>query len=184
MLKQILTGTIAVLALASVAAAKDTAPAAPAMPTELKQLDFFLGTWHCTGKGFASPMGPEHATTATVHAAKAVGNRWVQLTYDENKTAANPEPFHAGIFWGYDSAMKTFVQGCYDSMGGYCAQTSSGWNGDTLVFEGMTHGSGEPAGVRDTFTKKGMNEVTHMGEMQGPDKKWMKLDEETCHKGK
>jgi hypothetical protein len=38
--------------------------------------------------------------------------------------------------------------------------------------------------VRDTFTKKGTNQVMHTGEMQGDDKQWVKTDEETCHKGK
>ena len=34
--------------------------------------------------------------------------------------------------------------------------------------------------ARDTFTKKSATEMTHKGEMQGPDGKWMAGDEETC----
>jgi hypothetical protein len=33
--------------------------------------------------------------------------------------------------------------------------------------------------ARDTFTKKGTNEVTHMGELES-EGKWMKLGQETC----
>ena len=184
MLKHVLTGTIAALALSSLAFAKDAAPPAPAMPAELAQLDFFAGTWHCTGKAAAGPMGPEHATTATVHAGKVIGGRWLHVTYDENKSAVNPMPYHVGVYMGYDSAKKQFVESCVDVFGGYCNESGSGWNGDTMIFEGMASGMGEPGGARDTFTKKGANELAHIGEMQGPDKKWTKTDEETCHKGK
>lgn len=187
MLKHVLMGTIAALSLTSIAAwAKEEAkaPPAPAVPTELAQLDFFFGTWNCTGKTFATPMGPEHATVATVHAGKAAGGRWVHVDYDEKKTAANPMPYHAGIYMGYDSAKKQFVEGCFDNFGGYCTQSGSGWNGDTMVFEGTANGMGPPGGARDTFTRKGSSELTHKGEMQGEDKKWMKADEETCHKAK
>lgn len=184
MLKEILTGSIAILGLASVATAKDIVPAAPTIPSEMKQYDYFLGTWRCSGKTFASPMGPQHATTATVHANKAVGGRWVRLTYDEKKTAANPAPYHIGVYLGYDSAKKVFVENCHDSFGGYCTQTGSGWSGDTLTFEGMEQGMEDAGMVRDTFMKKGAKELMHTGEIQGPDKKWMKTDEETCHKVK
>lgn len=183
MRKLLVTAGLAALALSSIASAKEAAPAAPPLPPELKQYDFFVGTWHCSGKTFATPMGPEHATTATVRAHKAVGGRWVQLTYDENKTAANPVPYHAGVYLGYDSAKKIFVENCHDGFGGYCMQTGSGWNGDVMVFEGMEQGMGEGGMARDTFTKKGTKELVHTGEMQGADKKWMKIDEETCRKG-
>jgi len=184
MLKQLVSAIIAVFAASSIATAKDAAPAAPPMPPELKQLDFFLGTWHCSGKTFANPMGPEHATTANVHVARAVGDRWLLLTYDENKTAANPVPYHVGMYWGYDSAKKTFVQNCHDNFGGYCMQTGSGWSGDTLTFEGTQQGMDDAGVSKDTFTRKGTSELSHTGEMQGPDRKWMKIDEETCHRGK
>ena len=187
MLKHYFSGTIATLLLSAMPLmAKDAAApaAAPAAPPELAQLAIFHGTWSCTGKAFASPMGPEHATEATVHGTNAVGDRWVHVAYEEKKTAANPMPFHAGIYMGFDSGKKKFVEGCFDGMGGYCTQTSSGWDGDTMVFEGTASGGEKSSGARDTFVKKGANELTHTGSMQGDDKQWVKTDEETCHKAK
>ena len=183
MFKQLIPGTmIAALVLSLPLSAKD-APA-PAAPPELAQVAFFEGTWNCTGKTFATPMGPEHATVATVHGVKAVGGMWMNITYDEKKTAANPTPYHAGIYMGFDAGAKKFIEGCFDNFGGYCTQSGSGWNGDTMKFEGIGNGGGKQFGARDTFTKRGANQVTHMGEMQGDDKQWIKTDEETCHKGK
>ncbi|HSE12141.1 MAG TPA: DUF1579 family protein [Rudaea sp.] len=183
MFKQLIPGTmIAALVLAPALSAKD-APA-PAAPPEVAQVAFFAGTWNCTGKTFASPMGPEHATAATVHGTMAVGGMWMNIAYDEKKTAANPTPYHAGIYMGFDAGAKKFVEGCFDNFGGYCTQSGSGWNGDTMTFEGTSNSGGKQFGARDTFTKKGANQVTHTGEMQGDDKQWIKTDEETCHKGK
>jgi hypothetical protein len=184
----IAAATALALAPFALVAKEDTkaqAPAMSAMPAELAQLDVFAGHWNCSGKAFANPMGPEHATTATVHAARAVGGRWMQAAYDENQSAANPMPFHAVMYMGYDVGQKKFVAMCFDNFGGECSQTADGWNGDELVFEGTAHGDdGKTWGARDTFTKKGTAELMHAGEMQGEDKAWIKLDEETCHKGK
>ena len=184
MLKHVLTGTTLALAFGGAIAKDEAKMAPPPNPAELSQLDFFIGTWNCAGKTMANPMGPEHATTATVHAGHAVGDRWVHVTYDEKKTAANPMPYHAGVYWGYDTGKKQFVQGCFDNFGGYCSQSSQGWKGDTLAFEGTGNMDGKQIGARDTFARKGANELTHTGEMQGDDKTWNKIDEETCHKAK
>lgn len=155
---------------------------APKPAPELSQVEYFVGTWSCSGTGFASPFGPEHKTSATVKGAKAVGGMWVQVTYEERKTAVNPSPVTASMFMGYDAAKKTFVLGCVDSFGGYCTQTSKGWEGDAMVFEGKSNMGGQQMGVRDSFHKKGAAEVMHTGEMQGENGQWMKLDEETCKK--
>jgi hypothetical protein len=114
-----------------------------------------------------------------VHATRAVGDLWIHVTYDENKSAENPSPVHAGVYMGYDAALKKFVQGCVDSFGGYCTQSSPGWNGDTLAFDGTANGTGKAETVRDTFVKKGANELTHTGEMGGS-----QVDTETCKRVK
>ena len=162
------------------ALAEDKPMAAPKPPKELSQLAYFAGSWTCTGKGFASPFGPEHATEATVKIGSVLGGYWYMFHYDETATAGNPMPYHAAGFWGYDTGEKVFVENCQDSFGGYCHQTSKGWAGDTFTFEGPGSAGGQKVAFRDTFTKKGPAEQVHMGEMQGPDGKWMKLDEETC----
>jgi len=188
MLKHISIGTLAACALAAVQVQAKDPPAAPmqavSAPAELSQYDFFLGNWNCAGKTFASPAGPEHTTTAVVHAAKAVGGRWVHVTYDENKSAANPMPYHVGVYWGYDPARKLYVQACVDVAGGYCQQTGSGWSGDTFVFEGPGWSDGKQQTFRDTFTKKGTATLTHSGSLLGENKQWVQLDEETCNKTK
>jgi hypothetical protein len=162
----------------------DEKPMSPPKPaSEMSQLSYFVGTWNCAGKAFASPFGPEHASVGVARAQMALDGFRLVIHYDETKTAANPMPFHALQVIGWDAAQKAFDSHCYDSMGGSCDQTTPGWKGDALVFDGTGLAMGQKSGVRDTFTKVSATELKHKGEMQGADGKWMTMDEETCHKG-
>jgi len=171
---------LALMPAATALLASDQPPAPTVPPAELSQLSFFTGNWKCTGRAFATPFGPEHTTTATVVGASVVGGWWQELKYDEAKSAANPVPVHASMMLGYDSEKKQFVAVCFDSFGMHCSQAAPSWVGDTLAFAGHSSMGDGKTGVRDTFTKSGANGITHVGEMQGPDGAWMKLDEETC----
>ena len=148
---------------------------------DMKSLHGFIGTYKCTGIAFASDMGPEHPTTATVTVKSALGGKWMETHYTENKTAKNPMPFDVMSFWGWDESQKKFVAVGVDNMGGHGTQTSSGMNGDTLVFEGSMAMGPMPATFRDTFTIKG-NTATHAGAMQDKSGGWKEMDKETCKK--
>jgi hypothetical protein len=170
-----------VLATSTITAlAADKPPSPPSPPAELSQLSFFTGVWTCKGTVFATPMGPEHPTEGTARGAMAVGGRWLHMTYEEKETSANPMPGRFGMYFGYDTAAKKFVESCFDSYGGYCTQFSNGWQNDTFTFEGTQNGEGQKFSVRDVFTRKGPNSLSHYSAMQDESGKWVKIDEETC----
>ena len=171
---------IAALLVAAPALAEDKPPSPPKAAAEMSQLSYLTGTWNCSGKTFANPFGPEHATEGTAHGRMSLNGFRLELHYDESKTAANPTPFHVLQVVGFQRAHGVFVSSCFDSMGGTCEQASTGWKGDTLVFEGSGFMMGEKTGARDTFTKVSAAELKHKGEFQGADGKWMTTDEETC----
>jgi hypothetical protein len=152
-------------------------------PTELSQLSVFVGDWQCTGQIFARGSRPGHATAAVGHATKAVGGHWIQFAYEERKTAANRTPYSVAGYMGYDASKKQFVQTTVDNTGSYSPGFSDGWKGDTITFEGSTSASdGKSRLVRDHFVRKD-HAFVHFSEGQGPDGKWFKPDEETCHVG-
>jgi uncharacterized protein DUF1579 len=161
----------------------DDKPMGPPKPApEMSQLGYLVGTWNCAGKTFTSPFGPEHATEGVAHAQMALDGFRLVIHYDEAKTAASPMPYHVLQVVGYDSAQKAFDSACFDNFGASCTQTTQGWKGNALVFEGTGFMGGQKMGARDTFTKVGATEMTHKGEMQGADGKWQAGDEETCHR--
>ena len=134
------------------------APPKPA--AEMAQLSYMVGTWNCAGKTFATPFGPEHATEGVAKAQMALDGFRLVIHYDEAKTAASPMPFHVLQVVGYDSAQKAFDSTCFDNFGGSCTQTTQGWKGNVLVFEGTGLMGGQKMGARDTFTKVSATEMT------------------------
>src|SRR5262249_35940062 len=97
------------LVLAQADKSEEAAPAKPResagpMPSaELKKVAYMAGDWTCTGKTFASPMGPEHPVDATVHARWQLGGFWLRSQYREKKTAQNPMPIFADEYWSHDA---------------------------------------------------------------------------------
>jgi hypothetical protein len=161
-----------VLCLVTVVAFGQTNP-------KLKEIQMFAGTWQCTGTAFASPMGPEHPTKATVVGAWILDGSWLQISYTEAKTPKNPHPYAVRAYWTYDEQPKAFVAGSADVMSGYSTQQSPGWQGDKLVFTGPMHGGGATMNSRDIFTRAGKNEIHHESEIEEKGQ-WMKLDQEVC----
>jgi hypothetical protein len=178
----VLSLVMATSAVTALAADKPAGPMAP--PAELSQLSFLSGVWSCKGTDFASPMGPEHATEGVARGAMAVGGHWLHVTYDEKSTRANPVPAHFGMYFGFDTAEKKFVESCFDSFGGRCLQFSDGWQNDTLTLEGTQTSEGQKIRVRDVFTRKGANGLGHYSEMQNESGNWVKMDEESCTRSK
>ena len=177
-----LAAVVAVLFVSSPLLAEDKAAGPPKPAPEMSQLAYFAGTWNCSGKTFATPIGPEHATDGVASGQMTLGGFRLVIHYDEKKTDANPMPFHVLQVIGWDAGRKLFDSACFDGFGGSCMQTSPGWKGDALVFEGTAIMGGQKMGARDTFTKVSATELKHKGEMQGEGGKWMTGDEETCQK--
>jgi len=172
---------LVVLALAIAAPSLLAADAPPGPNPHLKELSYFAGNWQCTGTSFAFMGTPEHKTSATVEAAWVLNDYWLSLRYHESKTAINAHPFDVRVFWGWDEQTKKFSAGSVDNMGSYAIQSSSGWAGNKLTFDGDMHGGGMTMKTRDVFTKVSATKVQHSAEVE-MNGKWTKLDEETCTK--
>lgn len=174
-----LVPTMVLLLVAAVAMADQHDEKKAMAPDMLRQLDPLVGKWQCKGIAYTTPWFPEHPTVGEVSQEWILDGKWMAFTYAEKKTAENPMPFNATGYFGFDPEAKMLVVGSVDSTGGYANGMSKGWMGDVLTFEGPWHIGGMTARARDTFTKKGSNEVTHLGELEY-EGKWIKLGQETC----
>jgi uncharacterized protein DUF1579 len=146
---------------------------------KLRQLDYLAGSFACTGTAFATPMGPEHPTQATVSAGWQLNDYWLAFTYAESMTDKNPMPFTVSGYMGYDMEQKKLVVGTVDAMGGYSTSVSDGWKDNVLTYEGPWHMGPATVKGKDTFTKKSADEFVHAAWIEQGGK-WIKLDEETC----
>jgi hypothetical protein len=148
---------------------------------KLRELAPLAGHWTCNGTAFAFLGMPEHKTTATIDSKWTFNDYWLQFHFTEAKTAANPMPVEVEYHWGWDEQTKQFAATAVDNGGGHFNQTSPGWNGDAITFDGEMHIAGTTMKFHDVFTKITATKIMHRGEAL-IDGKWTKLDEETCTK--
>jgi hypothetical protein len=145
----------------------------------LRELDPLGGKWTCKGTAFAMGDSPQHAVIANLDGKWILGGKWLDVHYTETKTKANPNPFEVRAFFSYDPEQKKLVLGSIQSDGGYSTETSTGWEGDRIVFVGPNHMGGTTLNGRDTWTKKGKSGMTYTFEVEDKGK-WGKVIEETC----
>lgn len=149
------------------------------MPSQLDQLSGFLGHGTCTGNAFAAKS--PHATSATYHSEKTLGDHWIVVRYDEAASSSNSNPYHVAQYFGYDAKAGRFVDVLLDSSGGsYAAGTSSGWQGGVITFENTDFTNGTHPLFRDVFAQRGGLVVSHTGYLREKNGKWIKTDHEIC----
>jgi hypothetical protein len=170
---------VAALLSLSFAAAGSPQQTPPKPAPEMAQLAYFEGSWRCTGKMAASPMGPAGTMTSTADVRKDLNGFFQSGTI--KSMMANMPPFEGRFHMTYDAGMKQYVMVWADNAGGWSQTMSTGWSGDAMTFEGDAHMAGQSMKSRDTFTKSGPAAMKHTSEMQ-MDGKWTQVGEETCTK--
>jgi hypothetical protein len=159
-------------------AKQQPAPPKPPVPNAaLAQLKALEGSWTCAGRTLGP--GPEHATSAAMTFTWHLEGFWLEVRYDESKTAANPVPLSSISQWGFDELQQTLASSTVDDWSGIASQTSGGWQGDKLVFDGTAHRFATQFQARDTFARHGDNQLLHTLEANANDS-WIKLHEDTC----
>jgi Protein of unknown function (DUF1579) len=156
----------AVKPAAASAAAAAPPPPAPKPAAELDQLKYFEGTWKCAGKQPAGPFGPEHDYKSSFKMKKDVDDFWIGLEYAQKKSKVHPMPIKAKGFVGWDSVAKKFVTIGVDNTGGWITESSTGWEGDKLVFSGDGSMMGQKVSFRETYAKKSDKAFLWTGEMK------------------
>jgi hypothetical protein len=107
-----------------------------------------LGKFACDAKETGSGKTFKATVDKTV---EYDGNTYVER-YVEMKSADHPSPWNAVFLMSYDPASQKWVRNGVDNSGERNAASSSGWNGDTWVWEND--------GVNIVINKKGANGYT------------------------
>lgn len=115
-------------------------------------------------------------TTIKMHGD--LGGMWISGRVDDLPSKGTPHPFRGVVHMGYDALAKNHVMLWIDNTGGRSTQTSSGWEGDKMVWLGDGVMDGKKLAARDTFTRKG-TDLHHFGEHQ-LDGKWVVVQDELC----
>ena len=169
----------------------DARPPVPKPAPELEAFKVFLGRWRCDGKMFVSPLAlTEHGVTGTAEGKPEADGFWQSFAYEEKKTKDHPGLKLKG-FWGFDQGVKRFVRTAVGNHGEWDTGSSTGWEGNKLMWTGELSSQFGRIPYRHTFTKhtftkKGdgdrpaVREWTHALELRLPDGKWVPAQEVTC----
>ena len=139
--------SVGVVAFGGAALAGGTPPSSgPA--AQLSELDYFNGTWNCSGEAM-DKSGTAHPSSGTLTVARAFGNQWVALEW-----AGTSDPNASGVVYqGFDPKLNKFVQLGVSSHGGYGGGLSEGWDKGTFVWVGEISSPGHAFHFRETITK-------------------------------
>jgi hypothetical protein len=107
-----------------------------------------LGKFSCDAKETGSGKGFKVTVEKTV---EFNGHTYVER-YIEMKSADHPNPWNAIFIMSYDPASTRWVRNGVDNSGERNAASSSGWNGDTWVWEND--------GANIVIDRKGANNFT------------------------
>jgi len=168
--------SLTMLAAVHTALAQGSQPPGP--PMEMAQLKGYEGSWVCHGNVPEGPYGPAHKSTTSVKIHGDLDGMWLLGHIDEAASKENANPFKGTMHMTYDTTAKSFLMLWVDNTGGWATQSSSGWEGDKMVWLGDGSMGGKKITGRDTFTKKGA-ELQHLGELQ-TDGKWVVVQDEVC----
>jgi hypothetical protein len=153
----------------------------PQPAPELAELAFFTGAWEAEGTFHATAFSSRKPIAMRIEVDLVHRGFWIRTRTAEQPSPDNPNPLTATYLWGHDPESGGFSAEWFDSNGGRATQTSTGWEGDHLVFIGqMTYG-GYRFALRDTFSRRGDDAYHHLGEVdlgQG----WIPVDEEFAHR--
>lgn len=127
-----------------------------------------LGKFACDAKETGSGKAFKVSVDKTV---EFDGNTYLER-YVETKSADHPSPWNAVFLMSYDPDAKRWVRNGVDNSGGRNAASSSGWNGDTWVWEND--------GVNIVIDKKGANSFTFAVDVKEAGGGIKRVAEATC----
>jgi hypothetical protein len=176
---------------ADAGAAAATSPAAAAEPVHAPAPELvnfmkdMLGTWTCATTfmpGAFGPGSPEQKATAKVKFSKEpkLAGFFYRGEYAIPKSKEMPTPMSGIFYLGYDSGFKQIITVGVDSMGGASmgtgplTETTATWTGDSYMM-------GKKVKVRETMTKTGPKQLTHLFETD-TGKGFQKVGEDICKK--
>lgn len=119
------------------------------------EFGYFVGTWHCDEKWLATTMWPAYSSTAILQATSDIDGVWLVWSYQQQASPQVRNPGKGADFWGYDPQTKRFVRTKIDNFapGHFTLLTSSGWQGNTVAWEGDALTPNGSVSFKHTFTK-------------------------------
>lgn len=137
------------------------------------------GNWTCKGT-WSEPNGSSMTVTTKAKFAKTLGGHQYTAEFTMPKSATMPG-MKTFSEWHYDPITKGLVSTMVSDNGDASRATSTGMNGQTIIWNMEGTMMGQPTKMRMTQTTKGPKEVAMIYEVEA-NGSWMKIGDESCKK--
>lgn len=160
--------------------------AALAPPIALQDYKPLLGAFRCTGTQREGPGARATATAGTWSFAADLDGFWISARFTHERTGADPQPHKGAGHLGYDEEQARFVAAFVTNDGQAEQESSGGWDGPRLVFQGQLRDGDDRIPFRRTFERvepiRGAtaHRLRVSYELQLTDGAWTLVTEETC----
>lgn len=161
----------------------DTKAAPMAMPKPAPEIAAAFkamgGTWRCDGiiMGGAD-MSTEIKTKGTMKSKMDLDGFWIVASFSETKKGG----FKLVDYSSFEPTTKKWTRIMTDNMGGHEVTTSTGMNGNKMVWEGTANGMGMSMKSRHTEEVVSPKETKISGEYSMDGKSYKKMYDMTCKK--
>jgi hypothetical protein len=168
----------------AVPAAKTSSSGRLPLPVELKRLDYFRGTWICTGVVEPTGTAPAHLTKgkATFKWDNSTGGFFQLVTSQNDRTKEDPIPRVARGYLGYEEQTKEYTLALFYIGGGRLVAAAPSFTDEGLKFVGDSTQRGGHMRVEQVITRKTDTEYLSEVDGLGADGKVTKLFHEKCVK--
>lgn len=126
----------AVMGCVSLAGAQvESTPIPPAPKPDFSAMQFLVGTWDCSTMSARRP-GPYKTTVTTTIEPNGY---WMVNKSLIHKASWIPAEFSGEDRMTYDASTQRWIDISTDEGGGYDITTSTGWKGNTIVWDELTY---------------------------------------------
>jgi uncharacterized protein YodC (DUF2158 family) len=132
----------------------------------IADLACFVGSWQGNGVFHPTPLASGRPMQC-IELAGAMWHRdrWLVQRLVELDAPEQANPLEATRIWGYEASSGVFVCEWFDAHGRRATVRSAGWEGDRLATVGTASSDGRSVSMREVFTRRGDDEIQHVGEM-------------------
>jgi hypothetical protein len=151
-------------------------------PAELRRLDYFRGTWICTGVVEPAGTSPAHLTNgkAVYKWDTTMGGFFQVVTNQDDRTREDPTPRSDRGYLGYEETTKEYTLAVFFIGGGRMIAAAPGWTNDRLKFVGDSTQRGAHMQIEEVVTRKSDTEYLSELDGVGADGKMTRVFHEKC----
>ena len=148
----------------------------PQIPSELKRLEYFQGTWNCQQPADSTEASGKFTWTVN----QDLNQFWYVANAKQTLAPTNGFPINSREFMGYDAASRKLIRSVIVSNGNSYNLTAQDWQDNKLTWSGIIVRQGKATLLRQEIVKNSPNRFVATYFFPNESKEWIPIVNESC----